>query len=148
MRKVLDEREQIIRLKIASGGFVIITLALAVSMFIKAFIFEMDSKYYITESILVLFSCFYYGISCGIKGIDVKSAKNYTWKKQAAVTAVALICCLFIAYFVDFIKGEMPPKGEVFAFALSFIVSFVIAQRIFIYFRKKRAETLSKRYDE
>ena len=51
MRKVLDEREQIIRLKIASGGFVIITLALAVSMFIKAFIFEMDSKYYITESI-------------------------------------------------------------------------------------------------
>lgn len=58
-------------------------------------------------------------------------------EKQAAVTAVAFICCLFIAY-CGFIK-EMPPKGEVFAFALSFIVSFVIAQRIFIF--QKKAET-------
>ncbi|MCI8341887.1 MAG: hypothetical protein HFE62_01525 [Firmicutes bacterium] len=148
MKKFVDEREELLKLKIGARGFVIVALALAISVITKSFVLNLDKSYYLTEQMILLAGCLYYGISSVYMGLDAKRFEGHKWIKNILISMVIILAIPMIFLIKNVVQGNSVDAMESLAFLGSFVASYSIAVAIAVYARKKRAESISKKYEE
>lgn len=157
--KITDERVVQQHRKIASGAFQLVSMFLLLSMLYKQFILKEPIKDYLTEFIAFFGGSFYVVVGNIMKGDELYSKGTIGTKKHAMrwyllnslVTSLTITIVLVIQNHIKYSHNQQNSISLIMEIVAVFFTTFAFSLLCswgLSWFSKKRADKISKEYEE